>query len=154
MLRALLWGFHNQQTGRCFPSYERIAEAAHVHRSTVNEAIAALEDAHVLCVENRLLRQYIVVQGLLGPERMPVVRRTSNAYSFRDPQPPRRALLAKSPNSAGTRNQDSLPLGEPGSVDDFDPTNPLHASLMRLQAAIKAREAETGEEKRGQTGSD
>ena len=28
VLGALLWGFHNAATGRCFPSYERIAEKA------------------------------------------------------------------------------------------------------------------------------
>ena len=28
VLGALLWGFHNAASGRCFPSYERIAEQA------------------------------------------------------------------------------------------------------------------------------
>ena len=28
VLGALLWGFHNAASGRCFPSYERIAEKA------------------------------------------------------------------------------------------------------------------------------
>ena len=28
MLEALLWGFHNARSGLCFPSLERIAEAA------------------------------------------------------------------------------------------------------------------------------
>ena len=28
VLEALLWGFHNAVTGRCFPSYEAIAERA------------------------------------------------------------------------------------------------------------------------------
>ena len=44
-LEALLWGFHNAATGRCFPSYERIAERADCARSTVYEAITALERA-------------------------------------------------------------------------------------------------------------
>jgi hypothetical protein len=43
VLDALLWGFHNAVTGRCFPSYERIAERARCARSTVYEAISALE---------------------------------------------------------------------------------------------------------------
>lgn len=47
VLRALLWSFHNARDGRCFPSYERIAEAAGVARSTVAEAIKALEFASV-----------------------------------------------------------------------------------------------------------
>jgi hypothetical protein len=37
VLEALLWGFHNAKNGLCFPSYERIAEAAHCARSTVAE---------------------------------------------------------------------------------------------------------------------
>ena len=42
---ALLWGFHNAATGRCFPSYERIAERADCDRCTVYNAIRALERA-------------------------------------------------------------------------------------------------------------
>ena len=42
VLDALLWGFHNAVTGRCFPSYERIADAP-LAPSTVYEAIRALE---------------------------------------------------------------------------------------------------------------
>src|SRR5208337_1479997 len=38
VLEALLWGFHNAKSGLCFPSYERIAEAAGAARSTVAEA--------------------------------------------------------------------------------------------------------------------
>ena len=48
VLEALLWGFHNAATGRCFPSYERIAEKANCARSTVYEAIRALERAGIL----------------------------------------------------------------------------------------------------------
>ena len=45
MLEALLWAFHNARNGLCFSSYEKIAEAAHCARSTIAEAIKALEDA-------------------------------------------------------------------------------------------------------------
>jgi len=31
---ALLWGFHNAQSGLCFPSYEKIADRAGCARST------------------------------------------------------------------------------------------------------------------------
>jgi DNA-binding FadR family transcriptional regulator len=53
VLQALLWRFHNASSGRCFPSYEAIAEAAGCARSTVYEAIRALEQAGVLpsCVQ-------------------------------------------------------------------------------------------------------
>ncbi len=43
VLGALLWGFHNAASGKCFPSYEAIAERAGCARSTVYEAIRALE---------------------------------------------------------------------------------------------------------------
>jgi hypothetical protein len=36
VLEALLWGFHNAKSGLCFPSYERIAEAAGCARSKAN----------------------------------------------------------------------------------------------------------------------
>jgi Helix-turn-helix domain len=39
VLEALLWGFHNAKSGVCFPSYERIAEAAGCARSTVSESL-------------------------------------------------------------------------------------------------------------------
>jgi hypothetical protein len=45
VLEALLWGFHNAKSGVCFPSYERIAEAAGCARPTVAAALKALEDA-------------------------------------------------------------------------------------------------------------
>jgi len=44
---VLLWAFHNARSGLCFPSYEAIAEAAGCARSTVAEAIKALEDAGI-----------------------------------------------------------------------------------------------------------
>jgi len=54
VLQALLWGFHNAKSGLCFPSYERIAETASCARSTVAEAIKALEDAGILSWVNRI----------------------------------------------------------------------------------------------------
>jgi hypothetical protein len=56
VLEALLWAFHNACSGVCFPSYEKIAEAAHCARSTVAEAIKALEDAGVLTWVHRIKR--------------------------------------------------------------------------------------------------
>ena len=48
VLEAILWAYHNSKSGLCFPSYEKIAEAAGCARSTVAEAIKALEDARIL----------------------------------------------------------------------------------------------------------
>src|SRR6266704_1979612 len=39
VLRALLLGFHNCKNGRCFPSYDSIADRAGCARSTVDLAI-------------------------------------------------------------------------------------------------------------------
>jgi Helix-turn-helix domain len=104
VLEALLWGFHNARDGRCFPSYERIAEAAHCARSTVYEAIAALEVAGLLTWVNRIKRVREWAPGLpgVGASRVRVVR-SSNAYAFNDPQP---GGSSKSDFQSGTANQE------------------------------------------------
>jgi helix-turn-helix protein len=86
VLEALLWAFHNAKSGLCFPSYERIAEAAHCARSTVAEAIRALEDAGVLSWVQRIKRVREACPDLLGANgwRWRVLR-TSNAYNFCEP---------------------------------------------------------------------
>ena len=84
VLEALLWGFHNAKSGLCFPSYEKIAEAAGAARSTVAEAIKALEDAGILSWVNRIKR----VSGAAGRDlfghriRKTRVIRTSNGYQI------------------------------------------------------------------------
>src|SRR5262245_10948652 len=87
VLGALLWGFHNAASGRCFPSYETIAERADCARSTVYEAIHALERAGILTWVNRLVRIREWGPDLFGraQNRWRVIR-TSNAYTFVDPQ--------------------------------------------------------------------
>ena len=138
VLRTLLWKFHNAESGRCFPSYEAIVEKAKVSRSTVARAIAALEAGGVLTWENRLVRQRVAVPGLVGPVLVLVPRRTSNAYSFRDPQPQARANLPKSQNATGTPFKDSSSLREGGKVAPLDPSKPLEAMLIRLGKAMGA----------------
>ena len=145
VLRALLWGFHNQHTGRCFPSYEAIAEAAKVSRATVARAIAVLEAAALMSWENRLVRQRVAVMGLFGREWQSVPRRTSNAYRFHDPQLANRPVLPKSQNSTGT------PVGEsfsqaPLTIADLDPANRLDAMLLRLGRSISKRGEENAQE--------
>ena len=68
VLEALLWVFHNNRSGLCFPSYEKIAEAAHCARSTVAEALRALEDAGVLSWVHRLKRVREPCPDLLGDD--------------------------------------------------------------------------------------
>jgi hypothetical protein len=135
VLGALLWGFHNVGSGRCFPSYERIAERADCARSTVYEAIRALEEAGILSWVNRIARVRDWGPDLFGraKNRWRVIR-TSNAYTFVDPQP-----QARPPNSSkselptGTGGQVSFPL----APHALDPENPLHRALTQLGKGIK-----------------
>jgi len=107
VLGALLWAFHNARSGCCFPSYERIAERAGVARSTVAEALRALEFAGVLTWQNRIARIRERCADLFGRDgwRWRGIR-TSNAYSFRDPQPQLAGIPCKSDQRTGTQNQE------------------------------------------------
>jgi hypothetical protein len=132
VLRALLWGFHNSRTGCCFPSYERIAERAECARSTVAEALKALEFAGMLTWQHRITRIREHCRDLFGHGgwRWRVIR-TSNAYCFRDP-------ASKSENRTGTQNQEftlisALPAGEPDS--------PLERAITRLAETLGAKMA-------------
>ena len=72
------------QSGRCFPSYERIAEKADCSRATVYTAINALERAGILTWVNRIARIREWGPDLFGraQNRWRVIR-TSNAYMLR-----------------------------------------------------------------------
>jgi hypothetical protein len=87
VLRVLLWQFHNSRGGRCFPSYETIADHAHCGRTTVYQAINALERAGILSWVNRIARIREWGPDLFGraQNRWRVIR-TSNQYCFVDPQ--------------------------------------------------------------------
>jgi len=86
VLEALLWGFHNARSGLCFPSYEKLADRADCARSTVAEAIKALEDAGLLTWVNRIVRVGERCEDLFGHfgSRVRVIR-TSNGYQFNGP---------------------------------------------------------------------
>jgi hypothetical protein len=108
VLEALLWVFHNRNLGWCFPSYETIAEAAGCARSTVAEAIKALEDAGIMSWVHRLKRVRVACPDLFGTEGVRIVpQRTSNAYHFTDPGTPAGwSNPPKSDSPSGTANQD------------------------------------------------
>lgn len=111
VLEALLWAFHNARSGLCFPSYETIAEAAHCARSTVAEALKALEEAGVLTWVQRIKRVREPCPDLLGDGgwRWRVLR-ASNAYAFTDPSPAAdRVKSSKSETPTGTPNQALFP---------------------------------------------
>jgi len=138
VLGALLWAFHNARSGCCFPSYERIAERAGCARSTVAEALRALEWAGVLTWQNRIVRIRERCRDLFGREgwRWRVIR-TSNAYVFRDPQAVNsRPVPSKSDQRTGTPDQeDSKPLQAPA----VDPASPLERALARLGGVVAAK---------------
>jgi hypothetical protein len=108
VLEALLWAFHNARSGLCFPSYEKIAETAGCARSTVAEALHALEDAGVLTWVQRVKRIREQCSDLLGDGgwRWRVIR-TSNAYAFRDPG----AAERKPAESSGFSSKSDFPTG-------------------------------------------
>ena len=139
VLEALLWGFHNARSGCCFPSYEAIAAKAECARSTVAEALKALELAGVLTWQHRITRILVRERDLFGrwASRWTVIR-TSNAYVFSDPQrPPDGVPASKSENPPGTLNQDiSILL----PVAARDPDSPLERALLRFGAAVAAQE--------------
>src|SRR5690242_4793063 len=135
VLGALLWAFHNARSGCCFPSYERIAEKAECARSTVAEALKALEWAGVLTWQHRITRLRERCRDLFGREgwRWRVIR-TSNAYVFGAPQAQLTGVPAsKSENRGGTQDQDVL---DPVQALARDPDNPLERALARFSAAI------------------
>ena len=141
VLTALLWGFHNSRSGCCFPSYEAIAARAECARSTVAEAVKALEWAGVLTWQNRITRVRERCRDLFGQwaSRWRVTR-TSNAYVFRDPQPQLAgAPASKSENPAGTLNQESFASFPSVPALPRDPDSPLERALARFGAAVAAK---------------
>ncbi len=132
VLGALLWGFHNAHTGRCFPSYEAIAARAGCARSTVAEAVKALEWAGVLSWQHRVTRVRERCRDLFGRDgwRWRVIR-TSNAYAFRDPMPQHGGVSSKSENPTGTGNQDIPTLLAPPARA----ARPVSLALNKMLAA-------------------
>ena len=145
VLEALLWGFHNSRSGVCFPSYEAIAAKAECCRSTVAEALKALEWAGVLTWQNRITRAVVRQRDLFGrwSNRWTVIR-TSNAYVFSDPLAENSHFRATSENPIGTLNQESLRYLRPilreriGGQTIADQDRDAVASRDRQLAALKA----------------
>jgi hypothetical protein len=109
VLGALLWGFHNAASGKCFPSYEALATKADCSRATVYTAINALERAGLLTWVNRIKRVCEWGVDLFGrAKNCWRVERTSNAYVLIDPQP-KQPHPTKSKFETGTANQDLIP---------------------------------------------
>ena len=140
VLQALLWKFHNAQGGLCFPSYESIAEAAGCCRSTVAQAIRALEDSGILSWVNRITRSRDRERDLFGQwvTRWRVIR-TSNSYRFRDPGAgPVKGVASKSEIWSGLLNQESSVSSNPPAPASLDPDNHLDRALIRLGTTLSA----------------
>ncbi len=136
VLEALLWGFHNSRSGCCFPSYETIAERAECARSTVAEALKALEWAGVLTWQNRITRICVRERDLFGrwTSRWRVIR-TSNAYVFCDPQQrPVGVPASKSENPPGTQNQEII---DSSLAPARTPDGPLERALQQFGRVIE-----------------
>lgn len=90
VLHTLLFRFHHQVTGECFPSYAAIAKRSGVSRTTVGEAIKALELADILTWSHRIGRTWRRVRDVLTGQlvRLTQIVRLSNAYEFRVPPAP------------------------------------------------------------------
>ena len=145
VLEALLWGFHNARSGLCFPSYETIAERAKCARSTVGEAIKALEEAGLLSWVNRIARIRDRVPDLFGKWvfRDRIIR-ISNAYQFCDPQPGHGQNVISLGNSSksdipsGLNNQESYSSTTEQKSENFDQNSALELALFRLGKTIGA----------------
>jgi hypothetical protein len=135
VLDALVWGFHNAATGRCFPSYEAIAQRAACARSTVYAAIYALEAAGILTWVNRIVRVRDWEDDLFGRARTRVrVVRTSNQYVLIDPRP------SKSEFPTGTACHLSILEAARAPKANLDPANPLHRALLKLGKLLESEE--------------
>jgi alkylated DNA nucleotide flippase Atl1 len=133
ILRALLFTFANLRDGRCFPSYERIAEAAGACERTVGRCLPDLEAAGFIKWVNRIRRIRERVAGLagIGATDWRVVR-TSNAYNF--------PLIAKQKPVVRDEGHFGLGTSKPDLVPtingDQAPTSPLEIALARLGEAV------------------
>jgi hypothetical protein len=146
VLRALLYCFQNDEDGRCFPSYERLAKAARCNRDTVCEAIKALESAGLVSWVHRITKIRVKERDLFGQlvTRWQVIR-TSNAYVFRDPLPCAPAREGyKSENPGGPLNPELISKEQPPRIIVLDPTKSLDSALIRLGRAVGALEAAPG----------
>jgi hypothetical protein len=141
VLEALLWGFHNARSGLCFPSYEKIAEKAGCARSTVAQAIKALEEAGLLTWVHRIARIRERGPDLFGiwANRWRVIR-TSNGYQFIDPKPGLRGNSSKSERWSGTPIQDSSSTLTGSSPAPQTLTPELQTSLIGLFLNVRAKE--------------
>jgi hypothetical protein len=131
VLKAMLWGFHNNRTGHCFPSYETIAEKAECCRDTVYEAIKILEASGILDWAHRFDK--IFMKGSWKYIRV------SNAYLFRDPLPcATSSRNCESENPPGTLHNQEKILKIPPKNTILHLENSMVATLISLGRSMGA----------------
>jgi AraC-like DNA-binding protein len=133
VLQALVWLIHDSRSGQCNPSYETIASKAHCARSTVAEAISALEAAGILSWVQRIrrVRERVRDELLGGWVLVWRVVRTSNAYLFHDPGGGNTAKSEFRTGPIDVRKKEGLPSLPPE----------LAAALEGLGRLIEGRDA-------------
>ena len=140
VLRALLWGFHNAATGKCFPSYERIAEKADCAGARSMRQSARWRTPASLRGCNRIRACAKWGPDLFGraQNRWRVVR-TTNQYRFVDPQPPARPPdSSKFEFQTGTEGQEFFSCRRPRSIPKIRCIGRSHGS-GRVSEARKVR---------------
>ena len=137
-----MWGFHNARSGLCFPSYEKIAERAGCARSTVAEAIKALEDGGLADMGQSHHAHPRALRRPVRAHREPLARHPhqQRLRSFNDPKGAADRGFLLSPIFRLEPQFKNLflllrPLPHPKST----PSTDLGAALLRLQKAMQSR---------------
>jgi hypothetical protein len=141
---TLLWRFHRNKGGACYPAHETIARWVGVGVSTVREALRRLEGIGLINWHHRIRRVEVPTTDPRSPHplRRRIIR-TSNAYKFARPKGGvRRALTAKASIVRKQREPRNAlkqfnPIGQQRNKNDFLPiTNWLNE---RIAKAIQGR---------------
>lgn len=145
VLRTLLFSFHHQVTGECFPSYAAIAKRSGVSRTTVGEAVKALGLASILTWSHRIGRTWRRVRDVRTGQlvRLTQVVRLSNAYVFRVPPAPAKDPLKqdarrKTELSAGLENSKSGNRPGPNTSTFYNSNQAFSEPSAGISDALKA----------------
>ncbi len=109
ILEALLFQFHNVETGLCCPSYSALQSAIGCCRQTVSAALKRLKAAELIVVTRRIIRK--VVNGVKA------ARQGSNLYAFCTPSTEEREIFTAPCDTTGAcqtvagASRKSFPVG-------------------------------------------
>jgi DNA-binding transcriptional regulator YhcF (GntR family) len=137
ILEALLFRFHNVETGLCCPSYSALQDEIGCCRQTVSAALKRLKAAEIIVVTRRLVRK--VVDGVRA------ARQASNLYAFCMPATEEHKAFAAPHNTMGAgqteagASRKAFPLG----------LTPIERLLRNLAASLPDRLEPIQGKKRG-----